>query len=470
MKAENKFKAPVATGNFVWTANPTSGRVAYVNAVDVQRPDDARGQRARRTWPLCRTPPTRPTTSRSCSTSSPRTRPCCGSTPRARLTTQTYASTGDANSWAISPSGHWGIAWTDATFVDNPDPTQGFQFVAVMDLSATVPDPLRPAPSTTPGRRVPAGGGRVLERRLARLRGDRGRDLGHRPEGRNADGDPPGPARRRRHRGPGRRGRRRRAPDGRDPGDAASAGTRGAGTRSRRRRQADRTAAGDDASGRPTPVAAGRSPDVSFTPDGKYALVRRDGLAERDHRLAGRRHADDDSSPERAHRPHGVARRRLRGRRAARHVEGRPPSDPRRRRRSRHHHDDPGAGPHDRPRPRDQPGQERRPLHDGGPGREPDGARPRDPADRAHPARCTRRCRRCFRAATASMPSCCTSSRPPAGSTAQGAFSVVPIGQQLPAVIESLPAPPTAVADVERSRRRRRSATTPPPPTASTWR
>jgi hypothetical protein len=33
-----------------------------------------------------------------------------------------------------------------------------------------------------------------------------------------------------------------------------------------------------------------------------------------------------------------------------------------------------------------------------------------------------------------------------AGSSAEGAFSVVPIAQDLPAVIESLPAPPTAVA------------------------
>ena len=47
--------------------------------------------------------------------------------PQGALTTQTYASTADANSWAISSSGHWGIAWTDATFVDQPGSDAGFQ-------------------------------------------------------------------------------------------------------------------------------------------------------------------------------------------------------------------------------------------------------------------------------------------------------------------------------------------------------
>src|SRR5262245_54299340 len=31
-EVESSYKTPVATGMFVWVANPTSGRVAYVNA------------------------------------------------------------------------------------------------------------------------------------------------------------------------------------------------------------------------------------------------------------------------------------------------------------------------------------------------------------------------------------------------------------------------------------------------------
>src|SRR4029077_7852599 len=32
MKTESDYQSPVATGQFVWTANPTSGRVAYIDA------------------------------------------------------------------------------------------------------------------------------------------------------------------------------------------------------------------------------------------------------------------------------------------------------------------------------------------------------------------------------------------------------------------------------------------------------
>ena len=182
MKAENKFEAPVATGNFVWTANPTSGRVAYINATtfDVQTTPAGNGPTYLAAVPDATHPDDDVAVVINVLSEDAT---LLRVAPQGALTTQTYASTVDANSWAISASGHWGIAWTDATFVTNPDPTQGFQSVAVMDLSAVV-DRSPAAGSIDPaGRRLPAGGGRVLERRLARLCRDRGRDLRHRSEG-----------------------------------------------------------------------------------------------------------------------------------------------------------------------------------------------------------------------------------------------------------------------------------------------
>jgi len=48
----------------------------------------------------------------------------------------TFASTADANSWAVSTSGRWAIAWTNATLISNPPSAASFGDVAVMDLSA----------------------------------------------------------------------------------------------------------------------------------------------------------------------------------------------------------------------------------------------------------------------------------------------------------------------------------------------
>ncbi|MEO8875131.1 MAG: hypothetical protein ABI461_06045, partial [Polyangiaceae bacterium] len=35
-KAESSYQSPVATGKYVWVANPTSGRVAYINATTLE--------------------------------------------------------------------------------------------------------------------------------------------------------------------------------------------------------------------------------------------------------------------------------------------------------------------------------------------------------------------------------------------------------------------------------------------------
>jgi hypothetical protein len=251
MKAENKFKAPVATGNFVWTANPTSGRVAYINATtfNVQTTPAGNGP----TYLAAVADATDDVAVVLNVLSEDATLLRVG--PQGTLTTQTYASTSDANSWAISASGHWGIAWTDATFVDNPDPTQGFQSVAVMDLSATVPDPQRPAPST-----LLAVGYRPVE---VAFSSDDARAFAVTEDGISVidlkDGTPTvirqDPL---------------SAPANSSPLDASATTGDASGS----------DAAGNDGStgGGDAGTASG-APDVSFTPDGAYALVRRDGLS-----------------------------------------------------------------------------------------------------------------------------------------------------------------------------------------------
>ncbi len=278
MKAENKFKAPVATGNFVWTANPTSGRVAYINAAtfNVQTTPAGNGPTFLAAVPDTGHPDDDVAVVLNVLSEDAT---LLRVDPQGGLTTQTYASTVDANSWAISSSGHWGIAWTDATFLTDPDPTQGFQSIAVMDLSATVANPQQPAPST-----LLAVGYRPVEFAFT---SDDSRAFAVTEDGISVidlqDGSPTvirldplsAPA-------------STAAPDAspsageNDAGsgnaqiDAGSGDAQVDAGSGNAQIDAGNASAADDADA--APVASG-APDVSFTPDGKYALVRRDGLS-----------------------------------------------------------------------------------------------------------------------------------------------------------------------------------------------
>jgi hypothetical protein len=135
-KVESSFQTPVSTRTVVWSANPTSGRVAYINSqtFDVQTVEAGDGP----TYLAAISDPVDDVAivQNALSQNATLLRVHAGSvTP----TTTTFPSTADANSWAVSQSGRWAIAWTDATQITDPDPTQGFQDVAVIDTTLVRP-------------------------------------------------------------------------------------------------------------------------------------------------------------------------------------------------------------------------------------------------------------------------------------------------------------------------------------------
>ena len=277
VKVENKYKAPVATGNFVWSANPTSGRVAYIDAktFDVQTAEAGNAP----TYLAAVRDANHPTDDLAVVInvlSQDATLLRVDST--GRLSTQTYASTVDANSWAISPTGRWGIAWTDATFVSNADPTEGFQSLAVMDFGnpATGSPPV-PATILAVGYRpveiafteddsrafavtedgisvVDLTGQEPIVIRQDPLSAEAAPPVG---DASSPSGDASSPS-----------------------GDAAPADAGEASAALPSRDASGANSSGDDSTNTAdagTPAAG--APDVSFTPDGAYALVRRDGLS-----------------------------------------------------------------------------------------------------------------------------------------------------------------------------------------------
>jgi len=139
-KTESNYQSPVATGNVVWIANPTSGLVAYIDSTTFAVQTIAAGNGPTYLAAIPSSVDDIAIVQNVLSHDATLLQYHHGA-----LTTTTFPSTVDANSWAVSQppssdasttSAKWAIAWTDATRIANPDPTQGFQNIAVLDLAA----------------------------------------------------------------------------------------------------------------------------------------------------------------------------------------------------------------------------------------------------------------------------------------------------------------------------------------------
>jgi len=132
-KVEGTYQSPVATGQYVWITNPTSGRVAYIQATTLQVSTVEAGNAP--TY-LAAVPGGGDTAIVLNVLSSDAT---LLSASAAGLQTATFPVATDANTWAMSPDGHWAIAWGDSSQVQNLDPTQGFQDISALDLTGKKP-------------------------------------------------------------------------------------------------------------------------------------------------------------------------------------------------------------------------------------------------------------------------------------------------------------------------------------------
>jgi DNA-binding beta-propeller fold protein YncE len=129
-EVESSFGAPVATGKYVWIANPTSGRVAYIDAstLEIKLVDAGNGP----TYVAAVPDPSDDVALvlNVLSRDATLLRASGGS-----LSATSIAVPPAGNAWAVSADGHWAIAWTDARRVDKPDPIEGYQDLTVLDLT-----------------------------------------------------------------------------------------------------------------------------------------------------------------------------------------------------------------------------------------------------------------------------------------------------------------------------------------------
>jgi hypothetical protein len=147
-EVESSFEVPVATGRFVWVANPTSGRVAYVDAsgLTVKTVEAGNGPTYLAAVPgaadaviVLNTLSNDATFLRVTGT---------------ELETRTFAGlAAGSNSWAVSPDGRFAIAWTDARRLPAAPPTRGFHEVTILDLASQPGDPAAAAATIAVGYR-----------------------------------------------------------------------------------------------------------------------------------------------------------------------------------------------------------------------------------------------------------------------------------------------------------------------------
>ncbi|MCC6807302.1 MAG: hypothetical protein IT381_07750 [Deltaproteobacteria bacterium] len=128
---ESSFEAPVATGRYLWVANPLSGRVAYIDAASLAVSTVAAGNGPTHVAAIGNEDATIVINVRSNDATLLRL-------TATGITTKTYPLAPGMNHWSISKDGRYAIAWTDAKKVPLAQKTQGFQEITVVDLATDI--------------------------------------------------------------------------------------------------------------------------------------------------------------------------------------------------------------------------------------------------------------------------------------------------------------------------------------------
>jgi hypothetical protein len=136
-EVESSFEVPVATGRYVWIANPLSGRVAFVDASTLKVRTVEAGNRPTFLAPV-------PGATDAVIVMNVLSHDATWLRAGGQLaTTMISGVTPLANAWAVSSDGKFALAWTDARRALAQAPRtgtlEGFQDVTAIDLSAQPP-------------------------------------------------------------------------------------------------------------------------------------------------------------------------------------------------------------------------------------------------------------------------------------------------------------------------------------------
>ena len=129
-EVESSYGAPVATGKYVWVANPSSGRVAYIDAVtlEIKLVDAGNG-------PTYVAPVPDATDDVALVLNVLSSDATLLRASSSGLTAVSIPVPSSGNGWSVSANGRWAVAWTNSRAVKSPDPVEGYQDITVLDLT-----------------------------------------------------------------------------------------------------------------------------------------------------------------------------------------------------------------------------------------------------------------------------------------------------------------------------------------------
>ncbi len=130
---DSTYQAPVSTGRFIWIANPTSGRVAYVDATSLVVKTVEAGNAP---TTVAAVPGADEVVVLNVLSNDATVLRTDGATLTSRTIPGIVAG---ANRLVVSPQGRFAIAWVDGRQVAKARATDGFQTLTVLDLGATDP-------------------------------------------------------------------------------------------------------------------------------------------------------------------------------------------------------------------------------------------------------------------------------------------------------------------------------------------
>jgi hypothetical protein len=135
-EVESSYQAPVITGKYVWSANPASGRVALIDAetFEVHAVDAGFGSRYITAIERADGVPRALVINTQGHDATLLELEGSG-----RVHTERVGLHEGADSWSVAPGGRFAIAWSDSRNVTNPDPTDGFQDISVIELGTSAP-------------------------------------------------------------------------------------------------------------------------------------------------------------------------------------------------------------------------------------------------------------------------------------------------------------------------------------------
>jgi len=135
LEREASFRAPVVTGKYVWSANPSSGRVAIIDAQSYEIRAAVAGLAPTFVAALSDQPPRALVINTGSDDATLLELAASG-----EIRTESIGLHQGADSWSVAPGGRLAIAWTDSSKATRPDPTDGFQDITVIEL----PDGAKP--------------------------------------------------------------------------------------------------------------------------------------------------------------------------------------------------------------------------------------------------------------------------------------------------------------------------------------